>query len=549
LQRSQRFVADQRFDLPQYDSMIGLISAEFAAYNKSFMAPLNRIVKNWKINNNGGLQVIVDQTTDSTLFNSQRADHEQFILRKSTATALVLTLADNATNYVEVQMITGTCAADTVAIWDTTANGGEGQEFTQNVDTITEERPVLVSNTVAFSGANDKIQLAIVTTSGGAITNIQDERKFLFHVESDWNFGSPRSDKGIGSQKDAYDALATILKEIKGTPTWEAVGWASNKTLKQYQNLFFYGGGALSWSGTVLTLPANLSIEIAGRPYIYNVASGSYPMADGECLYVDIPPNAPGGSITPVITAIGTVPLDPAAVGFSPYIQVLFFRRGSILYGSLDIPELEAGESASIGQSISDSLQGRLGIVDDTSWVAYTSTSYISTNDSYPQALSALDDGLADVASQVAAIAADVAKEEIITSTPGQTIFNATMFTWNALNSVADIQVYRNGVKETQSQTGLAADGHFKKNSNSQIEFFNGLAGNGLITIREERTGGGTAVDLTNILVDIQPDSNGNRAVGTVSKGWKGLYLKDETSSQVYKVFISAGVLDIVPVP
>lgn len=548
MQRSQRFVADQRFDLPQYDSMIGLISAEFAAYNKAFYAPLNRIVKNWKINNNGGLDVIVDQTSASTLFNSQRTGHEQFILREQSATALTLTLADNATNYVEVQIITGTCAADTVAIWDTTANGGLGQEFTQNVDTITEERPVLVSNTIAFTGVGDKIPLAIVVTSGGSITSITDSRKFLYEVETDWNFGLPRTDKTISNNKEAYDALASAIKEMKGTPKWYDVGWASAATLKEYQNLFFYGGGVLFWSGTQLTVPVDLSIEIAGRPYIYSISSGNYPLADGECLYVNIPPGAPSGDIIPVISAIGDVPLNPADVGYSPYIQTLFFRRGTILYGSMDMPEMEAGESASLGESIAESLQARLGIINDTSWVPYASTVYIGANDSYPLALSKLDDALDDLQQSINVITSDIAAEEYLQSA-GQTVFNAATITWNPANSVPDIQVFRNGQKVKLSPDGTAPNGDYKKNSATQIEFFYTVPANSEITIRDERTGGGGSVDLTNITQDIQPLNNGSKSVGTVTKGWKDMFLKDDSSAQVYRVYVSGGVLNIDPVP
>ena len=72
MQRIQRFVADQRYDLPHHESMMEYISQEFYAYNKAFLSPTSRIVANWKIENNGGLSVRVNNTTGSLLFASDK---------------------------------------------------------------------------------------------------------------------------------------------------------------------------------------------------------------------------------------------------------------------------------------------------------------------------------------------------------------------------------------------------------------------------------------------------------------------------------------------
>jgi|GEM_PF-5792897 len=552
MQRAQRFVADQRFDLPQYDSMIALISAEFQAYNKSLFSPKSRIVQNWKIVNAGGLGVSVDQSIDSTLFDSQNFGNEGFIYYPTTSPQLVLGLIDNSTNYVEVQVIATTTAPDTVAIWDTTANGGTGEEFTQNVNTVAEQLPILVSNVVAFTGSTDHLPLAIVTTSGGAITSIVDSRKFLFHVETDWAWPTVRSDVTIGSVKNMFDALATISKEIKGTNGWTDTQWSSTKTLKEYQNLFYYDGGVLAWDGTTLNIPGNLGFEIAGRAVPYAVAAGSYAIPEGSALYIDIPPNTPAGAITPVIAAMSAVPINPTMTGFSPYLQVVFFRRNNKLYGSMDIPELDPGESAVIGESIAQSLQGRLGVVDDAHYEAYSSTNYVSSSASYPEAISDLDVALNTAYNEINAALTAHALEDIFSVTSPQTDFTSSDITWSPDNTIPDIQVYRNGQKLLLASDGTSATGEYKKTSGTSITFFDTINGSvavpARVIVRQERTGGGAVLDLTNITVNPQPLTNGSLSIGTTAKSWSSLYLHDTVTSGIYKLSVTSGVLDAVRV-
>lgn len=396
MQKKQRFVADQRYDLPQHERMLNFIDAEFYTYNKNFIYPLNRIVKGWTLINNGGLQVKVNKTIDSLLINPERADHETVVLRKTTDDDLLLDLDDNATNYVEVQIVTGTGAPDTVAIWDPTANAGQGEEFTQTVDTCVQETPVLVSNTVSFSGDPDKLPLAIVTTSGGNISTITDARELMFHVDSYWNFGSPRSDKGIGNLIEAYQALATAIKEIKGTPEWTDAPWPSVAVLKEFQNMFITGGGNIEWEGTqganTLGWSSSMLIEIADRANSYTINAGSVILAEGEAMYVVIPADVPSPALTPIVAAIEDVPIDPTSVGFDPGIQIIFFRRNNKINGLLDMPELDSGEVAVVGVDLPSAIRTKLGITSETATEAYSAALIdqgfgILAGSSYPTAI------------------------------------------------------------------------------------------------------------------------------------------------------------------
>jgi hypothetical protein len=395
VQERQRWVADQRLDLEHLNSMLDYIDLEFQKLNKNFIYPSNRVIKGWEIISNGGLQVKVSQAVDSLLINPERTDHEAMLIRKIADAALTLNLANNATNYVEVQFVTGTGALDTVAVWDTEANSGAGAEYSQIVDTCTHEEPVLVSNTISFSGDPDKLPLAIVTTVGGSITLITDARELLYHISSDWNFGSPRTDKTIGNFGEAYQALATAIREVKGTPNWYDAAWSSSSLLKEYQNMFIMSGGAIEWEGgqgaNTLGWASAINIYIADRANSYSISAGSVILAEGDCAYIIIPDDVVSAPLTVMVSQLSAVPINPASVGYDARIQVLFHRKNNIVSGLFDLPDLSSGEIGFIGIDLPTVIRTRLGIIDETTYEAYTSVISILAGDSYATAISKLD--------------------------------------------------------------------------------------------------------------------------------------------------------------
>lgn len=550
MQLVQRFVGDQRFDLPNYESLVSQLSAEFHAYNKKLISPQNRIVDNWKVENNGGLQIRLNNTNDSFLFNTSGSLTESLNFRPAAYTLLTLNLVDNATNYVEIQLIKDTCAPDTVPIWDGTANAGTGEEFTQLVDTAIEIKPVLISNIIAFTGDTDKLRLARVVCSGGVIVSITDARQMLYELEIDWDFGVVRTDRTISSAKADSDAIKTIIKETSGTANWYDKKYSSLKLVKEYQNLFFTGGGVISWEGSnganKMRWTQAIEILIAGRSNVYTINSvSSVTVLDNQAVYVDIPEGVPSGPLAVIVADMGDVPLNPSQVGYTGRTQVLFYRRNGKIYGFMDIPELNSGETASIGEDLPKDIRARLGILSETTFEAYSSNNIILSSDNYPEAISKMD-------AAFAAFANDEAKEERILVAVDATIFSISGFTFIDDNSKVDIQVTVNGVKYHQAIDGTSATGLYKKNSISEIEFFETISASATIVVRDERTGasisGGGGVDLTNITVSPQPLTNGSSDLGTDTKAWGAVFLKDQTDGTTYKLEVVAGVFQIVAI-
>ena len=268
--------------------------------------------------------------------------------------------------------------------------------------------------------------------------------------------------------------------------------WSKIKLLKEYQNLFMSGGGDITFESVpgnnTLEWDSPINIEIAGRNSLYQIPTGNITITDGQCIYVDIPETDTGSTITlsPVNIAIGNVPIDPNDSNYSDRILVLWHRRGGTVTGIGDAPDLDSGETDTIGHDLPLAIRTRLGILSETQYVAYSTTYIISAGDSYPVAISKLDN-------IVYSIITDTAKEEIIVLGSDTTTVTASILSWIGppLGSAAnvDIQVFVNDLPQTQDQAGLLNE-DFRKNSTTQLEWSYTLKAGWKIRIRDERTGG-----------------------------------------------------------
>lgn len=159
--------------------------------------------------------------------------------------------------------------------------------------------------------------------------------------------------------------------------------------------------------------------------------------------------------------------------------------------------------------------------------------------------------------SEIDAITSDFAKEERFEAVSGQTLFTLSSIIFDATPSRRDIVVYKNGVRAFMSTSGLVSGvttgGDWQKVGTTQVQFLYGLRDGDRVIVRDERTGGGGggggSTDLENIDVNPQPDTNGARSLGIVTKAWKNVFLKDTVTSQVYRVEVISGVLQATLVP
>ena len=224
MQKKQKFYADQRWDKPHYDTMIGFIEAVFQAFNQYGITPNSKVITGWSIIVDSGLTVKVDQTNPSALIISDRVGFENLQWHTSSDTPLTIAVADDDISYIEVQFTSTTSDSQTIALWDSLADSGAGAEFTQAADTTDEQIATLVTNTTGFSGDADKLPLATVTASSGVITTpIPDSREKLFSSETTFDFGAPETDQEINSLKDMFEAIAAVILRDKNALTGSAL--------------------------------------------------------------------------------------------------------------------------------------------------------------------------------------------------------------------------------------------------------------------------------------------------------------------------------------
>jgi hypothetical protein len=394
--KRQRQIADQRYDLPHYNRMLDSIAYEFQIYNKHFFSAENKVLKNFLIENAGGLDVKINQSGDSMAFHMSESGKENIIFRESAADVVDLSLADDAINYVELQIFSTTSGSEAVAIWDSIANSQQGEEFSQVSDTCDKLDVRLVSTTISFTGDPDKIPMAIVTTSGGAIADINDQRSFYWRLETDYDFGVVRTDDSITTLKGAWDAITTIMKEVKGTTNWYDEQNLSTMDLLERSNYMLIDGGKIDWEMAgieALRWSANLTILVPNQAFDYTIdAQTVASVTDGDIVYVTLPDVGvvPTGSLVVNTVATGSFLIDPT----NTRNFILAYRSGGKIYfgnGWQNI-ELESGEQNELGDGITTALLIATGLTDENdSTPPYTSTFIVTPGTNFTNAISLID--------------------------------------------------------------------------------------------------------------------------------------------------------------
>jgi len=89
----------------------------------------------------------------------------------------------------------------------------------------------------------------------------------------------------------------------------------------------------------------------------------------------------------------------------------------------------------------------------------------------------------------IGSILANKPEMQVFTATAGQTLFNATLFSFENDNTRLDIEVTIGGRWQIISALGDFTDGSWRKNSTTQIEFAEGLSDGSIVTITKRDAG------------------------------------------------------------
>lgn len=320
----------ERLDLPDFLSIDSYTQGDFKYLLKSFVGDDKPFVlKGFDVINPGnaiGTQNISVRVADSVVYYPGSLAGPYFHgLEEGNiqAAPLVPELRKNATNYVYLTLTTTEAANDTRAFWDPDKEGGEGGEFTQDVNTQT---VLSVDINVSVSSfPENTVPVCKVVVGANFIESIEDARDMMFRLGSgglnpnpltryDWreepgadydrlepntlmsNALDPNpffgGDKNIQTLKEWMDAVMTKLAELGGTTYWyedtsvfnvinvfkDAL--ATSIKSKGYWNSSTITPGLLSWSEDIHVQSTRDLTEVIVR-------DGSTSLDNNQVMYID----------------------------------------------------------------------------------------------------------------------------------------------------------------------------------------------------------------------------------------------------------------------
>jgi len=328
------FFPNQRFDTPDARAMSAFNLNDWRFFLSGAMSDTSYILTGFDIVNFSTMFTVPGFTlkTDNVVFFHPESTTQAagFYVFAGTEPDESVTLSPSSTNFVELDLDVSSGTPDVRAFWDQGANGGEGAEFTDSVDTVINLEINITSNISGFTPG--KIPLYKVdTNASNVVTSCTDSRPLFFRLgtggstpDPDADFSFPAlpdashsrletpvtatsatannqpwqgGDKNFTNFKDWMDVVMTSIKEIKGVPYWYMVGTAGGGITGAYQNaaltvgiggtwnhiagslghLNLIGGSTIKRLGytTDLTLTTFADIDLTTEPVLYLVIPSS----------------------------------------------------------------------------------------------------------------------------------------------------------------------------------------------------------------------------------------------------------------------------------
>lgn len=237
---------------------------------------------------------------------------------------LVPELRKNSTNYIYLTLTTTEAAKDTRAFWDPDKEGGDGGEFTQDINT----QSALISsiNVSTSSFPEDTVPIAIVNVGPNFITDIEDARDMMFRLGTGGLSPDPLStyafredpeaanarlepntlmtnaldpnafqggDKNIQSLKEWMDVVMTKLKELSGTTYWYEDTSTFNlvNIFKDILSTSIKSKGLWQSSDTtagLLTWTEDILVQSVSDNKDIIIRDGNKTLADNQTMYIPL---------------------------------------------------------------------------------------------------------------------------------------------------------------------------------------------------------------------------------------------------------------------
>jgi hypothetical protein len=286
------------------------------------------------------------------------------------------------------------------------------------------------------------------------------------------------------TEKLAYEdsslATDTLLSRIV-VPDGPVLDWVPKGAAGLPLDLYAPYGAQVSmdWSATLpgaVTLGSGLRVLSLIDNVNFTVTAGSFPMAEGTALLVTLDKDE-STTVMPWTVDVEDIPWS------LPVLVLGFVKEGEFAphaLANMGLGTLDAGESVTIGQDLSNNIRARLGITGESTFQAYTSTEVVALTDTYPEAISKLDVG-------VETILRNNPKEQSFDADGVTSQFVLTDFAFSADATYLDITVWVDGRKQEQSLNGQLVNNYRKLGVNT-IQFAVAPVAGSRVTVRKEGT-------------------------------------------------------------
>jgi hypothetical protein len=260
LQRTALY-PQMRLDVPDARAIEAFAQNDWQYFIKGVLSNKSSIISGFDITNYQNIFTVpgvqLSQNNVSFLHPEASTQAAGFYVSSGSEADFRLVLSSNnsstTTNYVEADLSVTTGSPDVRAFWDAGANGGQGAEFTDTVDTVINLSLSIDVNISGFTAGRIPLY-RIVTNPDGTVNTVTDCRPMLFRLgtggtspDPDAEFLFPESpdsaharleppstakaatlsnapflggDKNFKNLKNWMDAVMTSIKEIKATPYW-----------------------------------------------------------------------------------------------------------------------------------------------------------------------------------------------------------------------------------------------------------------------------------------------------------------------------------------
>ena len=355
------FQPNQRLDTPDLRAIEAFVLNDFRFFLSGFFSPTSYILTGFEISNFSTIFTVPGFTltqNDVVLFYSQASTQAAgFYVFAGTEQSAAVSLSPSATNYVEVTLTDVAGTPDVRAFWDESANGGQGGEFTDTVDTVINLNLEVLSNISGFTPGNIPLY-EVATNSSGIVTSVTDCRNLFFRLGTGGNSPNPNNsfpypnlpdstharfetpitatsatvsnapfqggDKNISTFKEWMDAVMSNIKEIKATPYWYSPLFGGTGMASIYQNaaLAVLGGGVWTQNPPFLTTTGSVmaaSNQLTGLASTTGIVGGNVQIVSG----VDIP-DSPATTVVSIIS--NTVTMSANALNTNASESVSFSR-------------------------------------------------------------------------------------------------------------------------------------------------------------------------------------------------------------------------------